>query len=200
MTLSESVKVHSHALCESEDVGEGTRVWAFAHVMEGARVGRRCNVCDHVFIESGAIVGDDVTVKNGVSVWNHVSIGDRVFVGPGVVFTNEMRPRVEVHRARGGFEAVPTRVEEGATLGAGAIILCGATIGRAAFVAAGSVVTRSVAAHARVMGAPARFIAWVCRCGLDLDEDLGCTCGRRYEPVPDEGGREPVGLRLASGA
>ena len=192
----ESVMVHSHALCESEDVGEGTRIWAFAHVMAGAHLGAGCNVCDHVFVEAGAVIGDDVTLKNGVSVWDHVSIGDRVFVGPGVVFTNELRPRVEAHRASGGFEAVATHIGEGATLGAAAVIVCGNRIGRGAFVGAGALVTRSVAAHARVQGAPAVFVAWICGCGRDLDEDLRCDCGRRYEPAPDDGSGEPVGLRL----
>jgi len=195
VALPASVKLHSHALCESDDVGEETRIWAFAHVMAGARVGRRCNVCDHVFVESGAVVGDDVTLKNGVSVWSHVTLGSSVFVGPGVVFTNERRPRVEMHRERGGFEAVPTHVGDGATLGAAAVILCGVDIGRGAFVAAGSLVTRSVPAHARVMGSPARFTAWVCGCGRDLDEDLACPCGRRYEPESAAGATTPLGLR-----
>jgi len=192
VALDESVKVHPHALCESEDVGPGTRVWAFAHVLAGARVGARCNLGDHVYVESGARVGDDVTIKNGVAVWDHVTLENAVFVGPGVVFTNEARPRVEVHRAQGGFEAVPTRVGAGATLGAGAVIVCGVVIGRGAFVAAGAVVTRSVAPHAKVLGHPARFAGWVCGCGRDLDEDLVCRCGRRYEPEPAPERAEPA--------
>jgi acetyltransferase-like isoleucine patch superfamily enzyme len=195
MSRPESVMVHARGLCESDEVGEGTRVWAFAHVMAGARVGRRCNIGDHAFIESGAVLGDDVTIKNGVSVWDHVTLGDLVFVGPGVTFTNEHRPRVERHRAEGGFEAVPTRVEARATLGAASIILCGVTVGEGAFVSAGALVTRDVPAYARVVGTPARFAAWVCGCGRDLDEDLACTCGRRFEPAPDEGAASDVGLR-----
>lgn len=189
-----SVKVHERALCESEDVGEDTRIWAFAHVMAGARLGRRCNVGDHAFVETGAVLGDDVTLKNGVAVWNHVTLGDRVFVGPGVTFTNELRPRVERHRAEGGFDAVPTRVEAGATLGAACVIVCGVTVGEGAFVAAGALVTKSVPAYARVMGAPARFVAWVCGCGRDLDADLVCACGRRYERATGDGDEARVGL------
>ncbi len=198
MPLPESVMVHERALCESDEVGEGSRIWAFAHVMAGAKLGERCNVGDHAFVESGAVLGDDVTVKNGVAVWEHVTIGDRVFVGPGVTFTNEQRPRVERHRAEGGYDASPTRIGDGATLGAGSILLCGLTVGASAFVAAGALVTRSVPAHAMVIGSPARFAGWVCGCGRDLDEDLACTCGRRYEPAPDDGSGEPTGLRRAS--
>jgi len=187
--------VHERALCESDAVGEGTRIWAFAHVMAGARLGARCNVGDHAFVESGAVLGDDVTVKNGVAIWDHVTIGDRVFVGPGVTFTNELRPRVERHRAEGGFEAVATQIGAGATLGAASVIVCGVTIGAGAFVAAGALVTKSVPAYARVMGSPARFAAWVCGCGRDLDEDLACACGRRYEPAPARDGDEAVGLQ-----
>ena len=197
MTLDDSVMVHPSALCESDEVGAGTRIWAFAHVLAGARIGRRCNLGDHVYVESGAVLGDDVTVKNGVAVWDQVTLEDAVFVGPSVVFTNELRPRIETHRARGGFDAVPTRVGRGATLGAGAVIVCGHSIGENAFVSAGAVVTASIAAHARVMGHPARFAAWVCGCGLDLDGDLRCSCGRNYEPGP-ETGDEPAGLRERS--
>ncbi len=195
MPLPASVMVHERALCESDDVGEETRIWAFAHVMAGAKLGARCNIGDHAFIESGAVLGDDVTVKNGVAVWDHVTIGDLVFVGPGVTFTNERRPRVERHRDEGGYDAVPTRIESGATLGAASIILCGVTIGRGAFVGAGALVTHSVPAHALVVGSPAAFVRWVCGCGRDLDMDLACRCGRHYEPMSDDVGGGPSGLR-----
>ncbi len=200
MPHPKSVMIHERALCESDDVGAGTRVWAFAHVMAGARVGARCNIGDHAFIETGAVLGDDVTIKNGVSVWEHVTIGDAVFVGPGVNFTNEQRPRVERHRAEGGYDALPTDIGAGATLGAGATVLCGLTVGASAFVGAGALVTSSVPAHALVVGAPARFVGWVCSCGRDLDEDLVCPCGRRFEPVPDDGRGEPTGLRPVAAA
>src|SRR5690242_20491258 len=91
--------VHHKALCESEFVGGGTRVWAFAHILPEAIVGRDCNICDHVFIEDGAVIGDRVTVKNGVLVWRGVTIGDDVFLGPAVVFTNDLRPRAKVRKS-----------------------------------------------------------------------------------------------------
>src|SRR5262249_44770026 len=92
--------VHPKALCESEHVGEGTRIWAFAHVMQGAQVGVACNICDHAFIETGAVVGNRVTVKNAVQIWDRVSIEDDVFLGPNMIFTNDINPRVGFKKTR----------------------------------------------------------------------------------------------------
>jgi UDP-2-acetamido-3-amino-2,3-dideoxy-glucuronate N-acetyltransferase len=170
--------VHPHALCESTEVGPGTRIWAFAHVMAGAVVGAGCNVCDHCFIESGARVGDRVTVKNGVAIWDLVTIEDDVFLGPNAAFTNDLRPRAAIRRGREAL--LPTLVRRGATIGANATLVCGITVGEHAFVAAGAVVARDVAAHALVAGNPARRRGWVCACGLRLDADLTCACGARH--------------------
>lgn len=183
------VFVHARALCESDEVGGGTRVWAFAHVMAGARVGSRCNVGDHAFIENGAVLGDGVTVKNGVQIWEGVVVEDDVFLGPGMVFTNDRVPRAFA----AGFELVPTRVEHGASIGANATLVCGVTVGAYAMVGAGSVVTQDVPAHALVLGNPARRVGWVCICGQRLDDALRCSCGRAYAPVPGPGaGLSPV--------
>jgi len=184
------VFVHEKGLCESEGVGEGTRVWAFAHVMAGAVVGRDCNLCDHVFVEAGARLGDRVTVKNGVQVWDRVELGDEVFVGPNATFTNDLRPRVAFRTPEEDF--LPTRVERGATIGANATIVCGTTIGEGAFVAAGAVVTRDVGAFALVAGSPARRVGWVCACGERLDASLACRCGRRYRLLGEEAGLTPA--------
>jgi UDP-2-acetamido-3-amino-2,3-dideoxy-glucuronate N-acetyltransferase len=170
-----TVFVHPQALCESRDVGPGTRVWAFAHVMPGARVGADCNICGHAFVESGAWVGDRVTVKNGVLVWEGVTIEDDVFLGPAVVFTNDLRPRAHVKRS--GADLLPTLVRRGATLGANATVVCGVTIGSHAFVAAGAVVTRDVPDFAFVAGNPAIQRGWVCWCGERLGEDSTCPAG-----------------------
>ena len=94
--------IHQNALCESEHVGTGTRIWAFAHVMASAHVGEHCNIGDHAFIETGAVVGNRVTVKNGVMIWDRVVIDDDVFVGPGVVFTNDLDPRAAHKKTRVG--------------------------------------------------------------------------------------------------
>jgi acetyltransferase-like isoleucine patch superfamily enzyme len=177
-----TIFVHPQGLCESEDVGEGTRVWAFAHVMPGAKVGRDCNVCDGAFVEDGATLGDRVTVKNATLVFSGVTCEDEVFLGPNVLFTNDLRPRAAIRRT--GGELLSTTVRRGASLGAGVVVVCGVEIGAHAFAAAGAVVTRDVPAHAFVAGNPARQKGWVCTCGERLGEDLACpACGARYEPV-----------------
>ncbi|MGH9119368.1 MAG: acyltransferase [Acidimicrobiales bacterium] len=179
MTPDRSVFVHPNGLCESDEVGPRTRIWAFAHVLPMAVVGADCNICDHAFIEGGAVVGDRVTVKNAVLVWDGVTVEDDVFLGPNVVFTNDLTPRAHVKKA--GAEFSRTLVRAGATIGANATIVCGRTIGTNAFVAAGSVVIRDVPAHALVAGNPARFIDWVCRCGVRLSPELTCPdCERCY--------------------
>jgi UDP-2-acetamido-3-amino-2,3-dideoxy-glucuronate N-acetyltransferase len=177
-----NVFVHPKGLCESDQVGAGTRVWAFAHIMPGAVVGVDCNVCDHAFVETGARLGDRVTVKNGTLVWDRVTVDDDVFLGPAVVFTNDLRPRAAIRRGRDDF--LPTHVGEGATIGANATIVCGVTIGPHAFVAAGAVVTRNVDAYAFVAGNPARQRGWVCVCGEPLDDLFACRCGAGYAPRP----------------
>ena len=172
------VRVHPLGLCESDDVGPGTRVWAWAHVLPGARVGADCNICDHAYVEGGARLGDRVTVKNAVLVFDGVDVGDDAFLGPNVLFTNDLRPRA--HVKKGPEALLPTVVERGVTLGAGTVVVCGTTIGRHAFAAAGSVITRDVAPYSFVAGNPAVHRGWVCACGERLAVDLKCGCGRHY--------------------
>jgi UDP-2-acetamido-3-amino-2,3-dideoxy-glucuronate N-acetyltransferase len=179
----DGVRVHPLGLCESEDVGSGTRVWAWAHVLPGAQVGQDCNICDHAYVEGGARLGDRVTVKNAVLVFEGVDVGNDVFLGPNVLFTNDLRPRA--HVKKGPEALLPTVVQEGVTLGAGTVVVCGTTIGRHAFAAAGSVGTRDVAAHSFVAGNPARHRGWVCECGERLPADLTCSCGRSFEVAED---------------
>jgi UDP-2-acetamido-3-amino-2,3-dideoxy-glucuronate N-acetyltransferase len=186
MTLDPSVFVHPQGLCESDQVGPRTRIWAFAHVLAGARVGADCNVCDHAFIESGAVLGNRVTVKNAVLVWDGVTVEDEVFLGPNMIFTNDLNPRAAFRKA--AEELVPTMVRRGATIGANATVVCGVEVGTQAFVAAGTVVTRDVAPHAMVAGNPARRIGWACTCGLRLPGDLACSCGRRFELLGEDKG------------
>jgi len=193
MARDPSVFVHERALCESDDIGPRTRVWAFAQVMKGARVGADCNICGHAFLETGAVLGDRVTVKNAVLLWDKVTVEDDVFLGPNVVFTNDMNPRAAFKKPPERF--LPTRVRKGASIGANATIVCGTAIGEQAFVGAGSVVIRDVPAHALVVGNPARRIGWMCACGEKLDKTLACACGRRYRLVDATTGLQPEDAR-----
>jgi UDP-2-acetamido-3-amino-2,3-dideoxy-glucuronate N-acetyltransferase len=187
------VFVHPDGRCESSEVGAGTRVWAFAHILKGAVVGERCNVCDGAYVEAGAEVGNDVTIKNQVMIFEGVTIEDEVFLGPGVIFTNDMNPRAFIKKH--GDALLPTLVRRGATVGAGSVVVCGTTIGEYAFIGAGAVVARDVPAHGFVVGNPGRVIGWACECGLRLPPSLVCECGRRWA-VAD--GAETLQRELAS--
>ena len=149
--------VHPQGICESQNVGEGTRVWAFAHVLAGARIGADCNICDHVFVENDVFIGDRVTIKCGVQVWDGVTLADEVFVGPNVTFTNDPMPRSKIYPA----EYAKTVVGQGASLGGGSVILPGLRIGRSAMVGAGAVVTKDVPPNAIVVGNPARIVGYI---------------------------------------
>ena len=150
------VFIHDKAICVSPNVGAGTRIWAFAHVLSGARIGSHCNICDHVFIEHGVVIGDAVTVKSGVQLWNGIQLGNRVFVGPNATFSNDRFPRSKQYPQ----QFAETIVEDGASVGANATILPGIRIGRNAMVGAGAVVTKSVPANAVVAGNPAAIIGY----------------------------------------
>ncbi|HEU4945092.1 MAG TPA: WxcM-like domain-containing protein [Solirubrobacterales bacterium] len=174
------VFVHERGLCESDEVGPGTRIWAFAHVLPGARVGADCNICDGVFIENGVTVGDRVTIKSGVQLWTGVELEDDVFVGPNATFTNDPFPRSRQYLE----EYARTVVRAGASIGANATILPGLEIGQGAMVGAGAVVTRPVPPHAIVKGNPARIRGYA------------ETPGAHAEPSqPPRAGQEPLGVR-----
>ena len=173
--------VHPQALVETRTIGPRTRVWAFAHVQDGARIGADCNIGDHCYIESDVTIGDGVVVKNGVSIWAGVTIESRAFIGPNVAFTNDLRPRSRVHR-----DLCRTVICEGASIGANATLLSKIEVGRYALVGAGAVVTRSVPPFAVVTGNPARVRGAACRCGETLRFVRGraaCACGARYRSV-----------------
>jgi acetyltransferase-like isoleucine patch superfamily enzyme len=157
---------HPQALVESDDIGPGTRIWAFAHVLPGARIGANCNIGDHVFIETGAALGNNVTVKNGVAIWWGVTVEDNVFLGPNCVLTNDPNPRAYIKKS--GPNLQTTLIRANATVGANATILCGTTIGQYAFIGAGAVVLRPVLDFALMVGNPARQVGWMCSCARRL--------------------------------
>lgn len=148
--------IHSHALVETDQIGAGTRIWAFVHILKGAFIGKDCNICDHCFIEQGVKIGNHVTVKSGIYIWEGVTIEDHVFLGPNVVFTNDIRPRSKRY-----IKSVPTLIKQGASIGANSTILAGITIGSYAMAGIGSIITRDVPAHALVYGNPAKIKGWV---------------------------------------
>lgn len=165
-TLVKPYFAHAQALVETEDVGPGTRIWAFAHVLPGARIGSGCNICDHAFIETGVVLGNNVTVKSGVVIWQGVTVEDNVFLGPNCVLTNDPNPRAYIKNAGEMLET--TLIRANATVGANATILCGITIGRHAFIGAGAVVLKTVPNFALMVGNPARQVGWMCRCAKRL--------------------------------
>jgi UDP-2-acetamido-3-amino-2,3-dideoxy-glucuronate N-acetyltransferase len=149
--------IHEKGLCESQNIGNGTRIWAFAHILPRAKIGADCNICDHVFIENDVVVGDRTTVKCGVQLWDGIRLGNDVFIGPNVSFTNDPFPR-----SRNYPDAFPmTQIEDGASIGANTTLLPGIIVGKGAMVGAGSVVTRNVPPNAIVYGNPARIQSYV---------------------------------------
>lgn len=147
---------HPQSIVESTQIGEGTRIWAFAHVLPGALIGCDCNICDHVFIENDTKVGNRVTIKCGVQLWDGVVLEDDVFIGPNVTFTNDPFPRSKVFPEK--FSR--TIVHKGASIGANATILPGVNIGANAMIGAGTVVTKDVPPRAIVVGNPAKIIGY----------------------------------------
>lgn len=150
-------QIHELADVKTRDIGAGTRIWQFCVVLSGAKLGKNCNICAHVFIENDVVIGDNVTIKCGVQLWDGIRIEDDVFIGPNVTFTNDLMPRSKVYPK----QFLQTIVKTGASIGGGATILPGITIGRYAIVGAGAVVTKSVPDGAVVVGNPARIIRYI---------------------------------------
>jgi UDP-2-acetamido-3-amino-2,3-dideoxy-glucuronate N-acetyltransferase len=167
------------------EIGEGTKIWHFCHVMKNSRIGERCNIGQNVVISPDVTIGNNVKIQNNVSVYTGVILEDDVFCGPSMVFTNVVNPRSQVSRKD---EYRETRVKKGASIGANATVVCGHTIGRYAFIGAGAVVTKDVPDYALVVGNPGRLSGWMCECGVKLnfasDEKPAtcvCTaCGKGY--------------------
>jgi UDP-2-acetamido-3-amino-2,3-dideoxy-glucuronate N-acetyltransferase len=181
-------RAHPSAVIDSGcQIGDGTQVWHFSHIMSGSQLGKKCNLGQNVVISPGVKVGNNVKIQNNVSVYTGVELEDDVFCGPSMVFTNVINPRSHVSRKH---EYRKTLVRRGASIGANATIVCGVTLGKYCFVAAGAVVTKDVPDYAVMMGVPATRNGWMCYCGIrlpDLSEsDVRCSdCGRRYRVEAD---------------
>ena len=184
--MNEKYFVHEKGLCESSNIGKDTRIWAFTHVMKDAQIGLNCNIGEHCFIENDVIIGNDVTIKNGISIWDGVRIEDRVFLGPNVVFTNDIRPRSKAY----DYKLMETLIRTNASIGANATILCGIIIGKFAMIGAGSVITKDVPDYALVYGIPGRIKGYVCECGEKLEfvnSKATCLkCGLTYSIINNE--------------
>ena len=208
--IDPSARVHATAALEDDvSVGSGSSIWHRAQVRTGARIGRDCVIGRDAFIDEGVALGDRVKIQNGALVYHGVTVGDGVFIGPGAILTNDRQPRSttstgELARAA-DWTVSPIHLAEGASIGAGAVVVAGCNVGSFAMVGAGAIVTRDVPAHALVAGNPARVLGWVCACGPRLhdstghaapatreryaiDTELTCpACGRRYAFVGDQG-------------
>ena len=147
--------IHPNGLCESISIGNRTKIWAFTHVLKGAVIGSDCNICEQVFVESRAVIGDRVTIKNGVQIWNGIRVEDDVFIGPNVTFLNDKYPK----SGNSNFQELSTLLKKGCSIGGNATILPGITIGESAVVGAGTVVTHDVPNGATVVGNPGIILA-----------------------------------------
>ncbi len=174
-----AARIHPTAeVSPDASIGDGTSIWHWVQVREGARIGRNCKIGKDVYIDAEVIIGDDCKIQNFASLYRGLTIGRGVFVGPHASFTNDNYPRATT----ADWEVVPTKVEDGASIGANATILCGITIGVNAMIAAGAVVTKSVPRHAIVAGVPAKVIGWACECGRPLDRNMRCSHDGRSFP------------------
>jgi len=185
---------HATAIVDQPaQIGEGTKIWHFCHVMAGARIGSGCVLGQNVFVAARAVLGNGCKIQNNVSLYDDVILEDDVFVAPSAVFTNVVNPRSFIERKH---EYRTTRIGRGATVGANATVVCGHNIGEYAFVGAGAVVTKDVAAYALVTGVPARQVGWMCRCGVRLSDGNDVVrqckaCGQRYREI-STGGRKSL--------
>ena len=182
--------VHESAYVDGDvEIGEGTKIWHFSHILPRTRIGRNVSIGQNVVAGPDVSIGDNCKVQNNVSLYKGVELDQGVFCGPSCVFTNVLNPRAEIERKD---EFRPTRVRRGATIGANATIVCGNELGEYCMIGAGAVVTKDVPAYALMIGVPARRIGWVSRAGEILDETL--ICPRTGERYVEEGGRlRPVG-------
>lgn len=203
--MRDNVYIHPSAIVdEPVEIGAGTKVWHFCHIMSNSEIGQNCSFGQNVFVASQVKLANNVKVQNNVSIYTGVECEDDVFLGPSMVFTNVVNPRSHINRRT---EYQKTLLRRGATVGANATIVCGVTLGRFAFVGAGSVVTHDVPDYGLVYGVPARLRGHACSCGVRLEfrtpvglgpEEVACeACGARYQK--DERGQVSELLAASAG-
>ena len=185
----DSIQIHPTAIIDAGcQIGEGTKIWHFSHIMSNAIIGRSCNIGQNVVVSSEVILGNRVKVQNNVSIYTGVSCEDDVFLGPSCVFTNVINPRSFISRKE---EFKPTMVKKGASIGANATIVCGCTIGEYALIGAGAVVTKDVLPYALIVGNPGKQSGWISRSGhkLDFDSDGIAICKETEEKYKFQDGK-----------
>ena len=202
MSAVEAHQVHESSYIDDDvEIGSGTQIWHFCHVLPGSRIGEDCRIGQNVVIGPNAIIGSNVKIQNNVSVYQGVILEDDVFCGPSIVFTNIATPRSAFPR-NNAEDNLTTLVKQGASIGANATIVCGNTIGEWALIGAGAVVTKDVKPYALVYGNPAKQHGWACACGIPLsfvDDNAQCTeCGRVY--IDNNGTLEPQGAAASQDA
>lgn len=174
--------VHANAIVETNNIGKDTKIWAFVNILLGAKIGKRVNICDHCFIENDVVIGNDVTIKCGVFIWDGVVVENKVFIGPSVVFVNDLLPRSKNR----DYERKRILLKEGCSVGAGSVILGGLVVGKYAMVGAGAVVVKDVPDFGLVYGNPSVLKGYICVCAkklyfVDKKNLYRCECGRKYK-------------------
>jgi UDP-2-acetamido-3-amino-2,3-dideoxy-glucuronate N-acetyltransferase len=186
--MSEYFVHESSYVDDNVTIGAGTKIWQFCHIQSGAVIGERCSMGQNVNVSNRVRIGNGCKLQNNVSIYEGVTLGDGVFCGPSCVFTNDLTPRALFPKGHENFVSTP--VEDGASIGANATIVCGHRIGRCAMIGAGAVVTTDVPPHALMLGVPAKLRGFVCTCGELLHDQMTCPkCARHFEP-DGEGLRE----------
>lgn len=177
-SISNKYFSHEKSLVETNNIGENTKIWAYTHVFQGAEIGENCNINDHTLIENDVVLGNNVTVKSGVHIWDGARIGNNVFIGPSVVFTNDLNPRSKRYPEK----FAQTIINDYASIGANSTIVAGNVIGEYAMIGAGSVVTKDIPPYTLWYGNPAVFRGYVCECGNKLNAKYICQmCNKNME-------------------
>jgi UDP-2-acetamido-3-amino-2,3-dideoxy-glucuronate N-acetyltransferase len=183
--MNQKYFIHTSSIVDDDvEIGEGTKIWHFCHIQSGARIGKNCSFGQNVNVSNNVKIGNGVKVQNNVSIYEGVEIKDYVFCGPSCVFTNDLTPRAKYPKGKSNYKK--TVIEEGASIGANATIVCGHKIGKCALVGAGAVVTSNVPNYALMIGVPAKIAGWVCECGELLSENFVCNnCGRKFKKTEE---------------